>query len=144
MDRVSSNIIVNDFNKEKERQRKMKHTEIVMEEWQRTLNQIDDDELDKLLLKRAKYRIEKYPIVTINEGCFGKELKYRCTVCKDNIYLESQQEEQDDWVQVEDLSELKIWEYNRLVNELHKHYPCLLYTSPSPRDATLSRMPSSA
>ena len=25
-----------------------------------------------------------------------------------------------------------------------KHYGCLLYTSPSPRDATLSRMPSSA
>ena len=25
-----------------------------------------------------------------------------------------------------------------------KHYICLLYTSPSPRDATLSRMPSSA
>ena len=25
-----------------------------------------------------------------------------------------------------------------------KVYPCLLYTSPSPRDATLSRMPSSA
>ena len=26
----------------------------------------------------------------------------------------------------------------------HDHRPCLLYTSPSPRDATLSRMPSSA
>ena len=26
----------------------------------------------------------------------------------------------------------------------HDYYPCLLYTSPSPRDATLSRMPSSA
>ena len=25
-----------------------------------------------------------------------------------------------------------------------EHYSCLLYTSPSPRDATLSRMPSSA
>ena len=25
-----------------------------------------------------------------------------------------------------------------------RHYDCLLYTSPSPRDATLSRMPSSA
>ena len=25
-----------------------------------------------------------------------------------------------------------------------QHYVCLLYTSPSPRDATLSRMPSSA
>ena len=27
---------------------------------------------------------------------------------------------------------------------LNKWYTCLLYTSPSPRDATLSRMPSSA
>ena len=45
MDRVSSNIIINDFNKEKEKQ--IKHTEIVMEEWQRTLNQIDHDELDE-------------------------------------------------------------------------------------------------
>ena len=26
----------------------------------------------------------------------------------------------------------------------YEDYPCLLYTSPSPRDATLSRMPSSA
>ena len=29
-------------------------------------------------------------------------------------------------------------------NNLDMRYPCLLYTSPSPRDATLSRMPSSA
>ena len=29
-------------------------------------------------------------------------------------------------------------------NKLARVYPCLLYTSPSPRDATLSRMPSSA
>ena len=28
--------------------------------------------------------------------------------------------------------------------KLHEFYSCLLYTSPSPRDATLSRMPSSA
>ena len=27
---------------------------------------------------------------------------------------------------------------------IFSHYSCLLYTSPSPRDATLSRMPSSA
>ena len=32
---------------------------------------------------------------------------------------------------------------NRKVRD-HCHYSCLLYTSPSPRDATLSRMPSSA
>ena len=28
--------------------------------------------------------------------------------------------------------------------KLYAYYTCLLYTSPSPRDATLSRMPSSA
>ena len=31
-----------------------------------------------------------------------------------------------------------------LVAEVDDRAPCLLYTSPSPRDATLSRMPSSA
>ena len=30
------------------------------------------------------------------------------------------------------------------VSKCHGHYPCLLYTSPSPRDGLLSRMPSSA
>ena len=38
-------------------------------------------------------------------------------------YLESLQYDNDDWVQVSDLTELKIWEYNKLVDELHKHYP---------------------
>ena len=33
---------------------------------------------------------------------------------------------------------------NRLHPENYRTYNCLLYTSPSPRDATLSRMPSSA
>ena len=31
-----------------------------------------------------------------------------------------------------------------MANETTEAYDCLLYTSPSPRDATLSRMPSSA
>ena len=39
-------------------------------------------------------------------------------------------------------SELVIGENGNLRNELS--IVCLLYTSPSPRDATLSRMPSSA
>ena len=34
--------------------------------------------------------------------------------------------------------------YENLVNESQVSQPCLLYTSPSPRGATLSRMPSSA
>ena len=38
-------------------------------------------------------------------------------------------------------------EYKKEIDSIIKHsrgYTCLLYTSPSPRDATLSRMPSSA
>ena len=40
-------------------------------------------------------------------------------------------------------------DFNAFTNRGYGHfvltrYPCLLYTSPSPRDATLSRMPSSA
>ena len=31
-----------------------------------------------------------------------------------------------------------------IISHTHTHIHCLLYTSPSPRDATLSRMPSSA
>ena len=34
--------------------------------------------------------------------------------------------------------------YQLLLNAGKRSYICLLYTSPSPRDATLSRMPSSA
>ena len=39
---------------------------------------------------------------------------------------------------------LKIQQINKEVDEYYQVYTCLLYTSPSPRDATLSRMPSSA
>ena len=42
--------------------------------------------------------------------------------------------------QVDDLKEMKVV----LIADLHLGYSCLLYTSPSPRDGLLSRMPSSA
>ena len=35
-------------------------------------------------------------------------------------------------------------EFESFVDDYHKDYDCLLYTSPSPRDGLLSRMPSSA
>ena len=37
----------------------------------------------------------------------------------------------------------ELW-YDSTNKDFKYQYPCLLYTSPSPRDATLSRMPSSA
>ena len=51
------------------------------------------------------------------------EVLYRCDEFEGNIFLESLQEGQEDWVQVEDLTELKIWEYNELVRELLVHFP---------------------
>ena len=40
-------------------------------------------------------------------------------------------------------AKLRVW-FSDGVNGFQQLSPCLLYTSPSPRDATLSRMPSSA
>ena len=43
------------------------------------------------------------------------------------------------------IREFKNWEFNRDIFDLDKSgYGCLLYTSPSPRDISGSRMPSSA
>ena len=39
---------------------------------------------------------------------------------------------------------LRCLQHEKLINLASVSYTCLLYTSPSPRDATLSRMPSSA
>ena len=43
-----------------------------------------------------------------------------------------------------DLESIDIWRKNFLHIEAKKHGNCLLYTSPSPRDLSTSRMPSSA
>ncbi len=51
------------------------------------------------------------------------DIKFRCTEWKDNIYLESKQPDDDDWVQVEDLTELRVWEYNELVSQIEKKFP---------------------
>ena len=51
------------------------------------------------------------------------DVLYRCDEFEGNIFLESLQEGHQDWVQVEDLTELAVWEYNKLVDELEKRYP---------------------
>ena len=49
---------------------------------------------------------------------------YRCIEFEGGIYLQSKFKEMDmDFVDVEDLTELKIWEYNRLVRNIEVHYP---------------------
>ena len=44
--------------------------------------------------------------------------------------------------ELEELCDLSVRALEELID--YQHYPCLLYTSPSPRDRTRSRMPSSA
>ena len=92
-----------------------------MKDVQSIINAMTVEELEKSLLKRREYRKVKYPIIKISD------IEFRVTEWKENLYLESRQEFQDGckdiWVQVEDLTELKVWEYNKLVDELNKHYP---------------------
>ena len=45
---------------------------------------------------------------------------------------------------LQDIDERRLKTSNLVAEKVAKSIGCLLYTSPSPRDATLSRMPSSA
>ena len=64
--------------------------------------------------------LEVYPIIKISE------MEYKVSEWKDNVYLESRNTDihgqKSDWGQVEDLTELKVWEYNELVDEFKEHY----------------------
>ncbi len=91
---------------------------------QKALNQIDDNELDEMLLERTRYRVAAYPVIELN-----KEMRYRCIEAKikgtDKIgyFLQYRWWQDDEWTDVTDLTELKIWEYNDLVDELNRLYP---------------------
>ena len=82
------------------------------------------------------------PIITLSEGSDWHEVQFRVSEWKGNQYLESRQKIQlhvnatsltdvneygyDDWIGVSDLTELSVWEYNFLVEELNKYYPDFL------------------
>ena len=74
---------------------------------------------DELIWKLM--RVVGKPIIKISE------VEYRVSEWKDNVYLECRNTDihgqKSDWMQVEDLTELTVWEYNTLVDELHIHYP---------------------
>ena len=69
--------------------------------------------------------------------CYGKE--YPCPVSKEAATMLRQQQ-----AEIETLKAGKIRAYDNGVEDGKKSNTCLLYTSPSPRDRTRSRMPSSA
>ena len=63
---------------------------------------------------------------------------------QDNVRLLTEVGEQDllNMIESEDKNTIKVEEPKK--EEVKKEEPCLLYTSPSPRDVEESRMPSSA
>ena len=88
------------------------------------INMLSDDELREALKKREKYiKEEGQPVIKLN-----KEMSYRC-VEYDNqtdgkgYFLQFKWWQDDEWIDVTDLTELKVWEYNKLVDKLQKHYP---------------------
>ena len=47
---------------------------------------------------------------------------FKVTKWKGRLYLEGKIDNSD-WVEIEDLTEMRIWEYNELVDGLKEHYP---------------------
>ena len=97
-----------------------------MKKVQDIINAMTSEELDKALLKRKEYRKEKYPIIHLTDN---KEVSYRVVenevgeVNGKGYYLQFKWWQDEEWIDVTDLSELKVWEYNELVDKLNKHYP---------------------
>ena len=60
------------------------------------------------------------------------------------IVIEGEQEAHDNYISIATLIPNELEELTKLARMEMKHKNCLLYTSPSPRDRTRSRMPSSA
>ena len=120
MDRVSSNIIVNDFNKEKEKQ--MKKTASKKTQYDKISDlvnsyiddSITDDELIEKLLKLVGKEIIK---ISEMEYTVYETSNYKLYLCCREIHSTG------GWVDVTDLTELRVWEYNLLVDKLSIHYP---------------------
>ena len=89
------------------------------------INMLSDDELRESLRKREQYIKEKeQPVIELN-----KEMSYRVVenevgeVNGKGYYLQFKWWQDEEWIDVTDLSEMKVWEYNELVDKLNKVFP---------------------
>ena len=75
----------------------------------------------------------------------GGQFLVKETNCEDVFTLEDLSEEQNMMrTSTKEFVDRKIWAHWERFENKDYAYTCLLYTSPSPRDRTRSRMPSSA
>ena len=89
------------------------------------INMLSDDELRESLKKREQYIKDKeQPVIELN-----KEMSYRVVenevgeVNGKGYFLQFKWWQDEEWVDVEDLTELRVWEYNELVDKLNKVFP---------------------
>ena len=90
------------------------------------INILSDDELREALKKREKYiKEEGQPVIKLN-----KEMSYRCVEAKtygkhegNGYFLQYKWWQDDEWNDVTDLSDFTVFEYNKLVDEIHEHFP---------------------
>ena len=122
MDRVSSNIIKNDFNKEKEKQ--MKKTAKKKTRIESIVDLVDchlDEEITKDELIEKLMTLIGKPIIKISE------MEFIVNEWKGNLYLNCRSTfkdgTKDNWVDVSDLTDFTVCEYNDLECALSIHYP---------------------
>ena len=92
---------------------------------QERINMLSDDELREVLKKRERHiKAKAQPVIELN-----KEMSYRVVenevgeVNGKGYYLQFKWWQDEEWIDVTDLSELKVWEYNEVVVKIQKHYP---------------------
>ena len=94
--------------------------------WQERLNYMSDERVQEALRQREAYiKAKEKPVIKL------KETSYRCVEAKTygkhegkGYFLQSKWlQENEEWIDVTDLTEMKVWEYNDLVSKLHNHYP---------------------
>ena len=104
--------------------------------------------MKKLICHCGKVELE----IKESEGALNKFLRCNCTLCKKKGYIMTFAPITDVKIKKGE-DKLKLYQYHTKVAEhyfcsecgIYTHHKiCLLYTSPSPRDMTGSRMPSSA
>ena len=115
--------------KEKEKQMEMKKTAAKKtarkkKRWELVCDLVDchlDEEITQDELIEKLMTLIGKPIIKISE------MEFVVNEWKGNVYLNSRSTfkdgMKDNWIDVSDLTELKVWEYNQLVDELNKHYP---------------------
>ena len=102
----------------------MKKTAKKKERWEVVCDLVDcwiDEEITQDVLVEKLMTMVGKPIVKVSE------VEFIVSEWNGNLYLESRQERtngcRDNWVQVEDLTDLTVGEYNDLVTQLNETYP---------------------